>query len=49
MRDNTRVCSEAVGVSLDVAVSVMCFTGCCIAEKGNIDLIRERAAVSQCA
>lgn len=23
MRDNMRVCSEAVGVSLDVAVSVM--------------------------
>lgn len=43
------VCTEAVGFSQGVAVSVMCCTGCCIAEKGNIDLIRERAAVSQSA
>lgn len=50
MGDNTCVfVQRLLGLSQGVAVSVMCFTGCCIAEKGNIDLIRERAAVSQSA
>lgn len=43
MRDNTPVfVQRLLGFSQGVAVPVMCFTGCCIAGKDNIDLIRER-------
>lgn len=38
---NTHVFAQRLlWFSQGVAVSVMCFTGCCIAEKSNIDLIR---------
>ena len=50
MRDSTHVLEQRLlGFLRVLAMSVMCFTGCCIAEKGNIDLIWERAAVSQSA
>lgn len=47
MRGNTGVCAKATGVSQGAAVSVICFSGCCIAEQHTIDLIRESCSDSE--